>query len=213
MPNWFLIASTIFSGFIIAGGTFLFPYVPSFFGVTDYKNATGRGKLIVFLIKLFPITSILALYLAWTSISYLALFPFLHFWIVYIVRENKNLADGPQKQFKTEAENLESIISLIGVSWNSWDQSKSEKNLLLSTFFAENENCKSGLEQELENSSFELLGKELSNNFKNGSMLLDIEISLASLDRANIEALANQLTAIAWKTQCELRHIDVFAIE
>ncbi|MCW8877363.1 MAG: hypothetical protein OQJ89_01780 [Kangiellaceae bacterium] len=213
MPNWVLIVSTVFSGFLIAGGAFLFPYASSFFGVTDYKNARGKGKLIVNLIKLFPVTSVLALYLAWTSLSYLAIIPFLHFLLVYTIRENKNLANGPKRQFGSEAENFESLMTIMDVSWQSWLGSKVDKNLLLSTFFAEDEHSKSTLMHELESSGLELMASESSSSFKNGSVLLDVEVAINSFEREKIESLIKQLSRIAWKSECELRHVDVFASE
>lgn len=213
MPNWILIVSTVFSGFLIAGGAFLFPYASSFFGVIDYKNASGRGKLIVALIKLFPVTSILALYLAWTSLSYLALVPFLHFMLVYSIRENKNLANGPQEQFETESDNLDSLMTLVEVSWQNWLESKANKNFLLITFFIESESLESTLMQKLRSSGLELLDSESSSSFKNGSMLLDVEVGISGFERDQIESLIKQLVSIAWQSQCELRHIDVFAVE
>ena len=190
----------------------MFPYASAFFGVVDYSNARGRAKLIVVLIKLFPLVSVVALYLAWTSMSYLALVPFVHFGLVYSIRENKNLADGPTKQFKTETDNLESIMTTVEISWQQWLEEKASKNLLLVTFFAENTTLASTLIQKIKSSDLALLD-DSSNSFKNGSKLCDVEFAINSFERNPIEDLIKKLVRLAWESDCELKHLDVFPME
>jgi len=208
MPSWVIVISTIFSVITMIWGLLFSARVPQVFGVYDAGYETFRGKVIVTLIMLFPIVAIGSLYIAWTSNSYFALLPFVHFAVVYFIRKNKHISAGPTKEYSSSQQNIESILKQIDECWDEWTQLKTENYIAVITFYAQTNDDGVTLKNKLSSEKGQYTEMELT-SYKNRSINLDIEISLVSLERAYIETMVKELIELAWKNDCELTDLDI----
>ncbi len=209
MPTWIIIISSIFSFTLIAGGAMFFPYVPMVFGVLDNERDSVRSKLIIKLIWLFPIIATISLYQAWTSNSYFAIAPFIHFAIIYSIRANKNASAGSKNEYSSMQENLDAKMVQINHYWSNWECLNPNKSLAIFTFYAPTFDIGTTLKDKLIELEKNCSSVELAEPFKNGSVILDVEFTLNLIDKTAIETITKQLIELAWDTQCELKSLDV----
>jgi len=208
MPFWVIIVSSIFSVFIISWGIVFTALIPQFFGVHGAESDSFRGKLIVKLILIFPLVAIGSLYIAWTSNHYFALVPFVHFAIVYAIRVNKNAHTGPSSEYSSKQENVDALLNQVNDGWDEWKQLYTKNYLAILTFYGSTHDDGVNLKDKLSSAKNKHTEMELT-TYKNGSVNLDTEVNLTSLDKSAIEIMIKELVELAWNNQCQLNNLDI----
>jgi len=212
MPTWAIVLSSVMTIIIILGGAVSFPYVPMFFGVYDAERYSLRGKFIVKLIWLFPLASLIFLYIAWTSNGLFALAPFAYLAFVWSIRANKGDSAGPGMQFSSKQQNLKASLDELEYRWESWQNNKPTNNYLLFSFFAPSVELAKPLKDII--SKTEKLHSEIEeSNYDNKSLTLHARIKLDSIDKNTITETTKRMIDAAWNNNCELSSLDVMEDE
>lgn len=208
MPTWLLALISFMTISVIAMGTISLPIVPQFFGVYGAESDSFRGKLIVKLLWIFPLVSIVCLYIAWTSNSFFSLVPVAYFVLVWTMRVNKRANSGIVKQFTTKQENLTHSLSVLEKKWSAWQTNSPTKSYMYFGFFAPSSEYAARLNDELVKT--EKLRCEIETTTEpNGNLDISVDIKLDVIDKNNLTTLITRMVDKAWNNNCELWLFDL----
>ena len=208
MTSWLLVLLTIVSILIVLAGVFNFPYVPMFFGVYGSTQNTLRGKLILKLLWLFPVATVISIYLSWVSNSFYAVIPFIYLFILWIIRANKGDSSGPSRQYACLRDNLVARFDELAYRWSSWQELESKNLSILYRFFAPDEDSANALKK-IVVASEQLHGSIEMNAYKNNTYSVYVSIKLDVVEKKLLEAITERMVNVAWSSKCELVSLDI----
>lgn len=208
MSDWILVLFTIASLLVLLAGVFNFPYVPMLLGVYSSAGNAFRGKLILKLLKIYPVVTLVSIYLSWSSNTYYAFVPFVYILFLWIIRDNKVDSSGPSRQYTSLQHNLDARLKELEYRWKSWLEIES-KNLYISfRFFAPDESAVNALKNIfMKNES--LYGDIETNTYDNGVFSVYVYIKIDSIDKQSISTIIKRMLDIAWANNSELLSLDV----